>query len=152
MSMANDPSAKLRKLIAGHDEPVEDIVRRVAHELGSLRERERERAIVELRLLDAKNPRSVTKFTVQLSHAGAAFLTRNVQNPTLLAVMSGETFREMVSGSYSPSSAHLDGKLNVLGNVELGLKIFGHLPGQVFRRQRRTRLPGLIKPLSALRS
>jgi putative sterol carrier protein len=123
--MANDPSAKLRKLMARHDEPIEDIVRRVAHELGSLREK----AIIELRLLDGENPNSVTKFTVQLSHADASLLARNVQNPTLLAITTVETFREMVNGSYSPFSAHLDGKLNVQGNVELGLKIFGHFAG-----------------------
>ena len=123
--MANDPSAKLRKLVANRDEPIEDIVRRVAHELGTLRER----AIIELRLLDGENPNSVTKFSVQLSHAGAFLLATNVQNPAILAIMTVETFREMVNGSYSPFSAHIDGKLTVHGNVELGLKIFGHFAG-----------------------
>jgi SCP-2 sterol transfer family len=123
--MANDPSAKLRNLAARHDEPIEDIVRRVAHELGTLGER----AIIELRLLDRENPDSVTGFTVQLSHAGASLLAMSVQNPTLQAITTVETFREMVGGSYSPFSAHLDGKLTVQGNVELGLKVFGHFAG-----------------------
>jgi SCP-2 sterol transfer family protein len=120
--MANDPSAKLRNLVATHDEPIEGIVRRVVRELGGLRER----AIIELRLLGGENPNSVTKFTVVLSHAGASLLPNNVQNPTLLAITTVETFREMVNGSYSPFSAHMDGKLTVQGNVELGLKVFGH--------------------------
>jgi SCP-2 sterol transfer family len=120
--MANDPSAKLRNLVATHDEPIEGIVRRVVRELGGLRER----AIIELRLLGGENPNSVTKFTVVLSHAGASLLPHNVQNPTLLAITTVETFREMVNGSYSPFSAHMDGKLTVQGNVELGLKVFGH--------------------------
>lgn len=123
--MANDPSAKLRRLVARDDEPIEDVVRRVAHELGDLRER----AIIELRLLGGENPDSVTKITVQLSHAGTSLLARSVQNPTLLAITTAETFREMVNGSYSPFSAHLDGKLNVQGNVELGLKVFEHFAG-----------------------
>jgi len=121
--MANDPSAKLRKLVGRDDEPIEDIVTRATHELGDLRER----AIIELRLLDGEDPDSVSKFTVQLSHAGASLLKRNVENPTLLAITTVETFREMVNGSYSPFSARLDGKLDVRGNVEIALQIFRHL-------------------------
>ncbi len=80
--MTNDPSAKFRKLVTRDDEPIEDIVTRAVHELGGLREK----AIIELRLLDGEDLDSVTKFTVQLSHAGAFLLRRNVENPTLLAV------------------------------------------------------------------
>lgn len=123
--MTNDPSAKLRKLVARDDEPIEDIVTRAAHELGDLKER----AIIELRLLGGEDLDSVTKFTVQLSHAGASILPRNIENPTILAITTVENFREMANGSYSPFSARLDGKLNVRGNVEIGLKILRHLAG-----------------------
>lgn len=123
--MANYPDAKLKKLVASDDESIEDIVRRAVHELSGLREK----AIIELRLIGSENSNSVRRFTVQFSHAGVSLLAGHVQNPALLAITTVETFREMVNGSYSPFSAHLDGKLNVQGNVELGLKVFGHLAG-----------------------
>jgi hypothetical protein len=123
--MTNTQSAKLRKLVASDDEPIEDIVMRAARELGGLRER----AIIELRLLDDEDLDSVTRFTVQLSHAGASLLPRNVEGPTFLAITTVKTFREMANGSYSPFSARLDGKLNIRGNVEIGQKILRHLAG-----------------------
>ena len=131
--MANYPDAKLRKLAARDDEPIEDVVRRTVRELSSLSEE----AVIELRLIGGENPDSVARFSVQLSPAGASLLAEHVENPALLAITTVETFRELVNGSYSPFSAHLDGGLNVRGNVDLGLKVFTPFAGagvQVPRR------------------
>lgn len=121
--MANESFIKLRNLTVSDDEPIEDIVNRVAEEFRGMSGA----ATFELRLIDAGGTKARTSFSVHLAHAVPAVHPHSAQKPDFVAITTPQAFRRMVGGTYSPFQAYLDGNLKVHGNGEIGRKIVGHL-------------------------
>jgi hypothetical protein len=46
-----------------------------------------------------------------------------------VAIITSEAFYRVTDGSYSPVQAYLDGKLKLLGNVNVGKRLIAHLAG-----------------------
>jgi hypothetical protein len=127
---------KLKKLTTSDDEPIADIMNRVVSKLGSDATRHprthrwvQTPATFELRLPSNAGKTEVTTFTTEMTSTGATLLTERVPDPTLVAIMSTETFRGIVQGATSPRQALLDGSLKLQGNVQLARDIIRPLAG-----------------------
>ncbi len=65
--------------------------------------------------------------------AGSEARAAKADDPALEIVATGETYRRMADGSYSPLEAFLDGKMRVRGDVDLGKRLVRKLsqPGGI---------------------
>jgi hypothetical protein len=131
-------SIMLRRLANKPGEPIEEILRRAADQLGSLNDT----GTAELRLVGTKGADITSIYSVKIMPGVATVTAKGSAEATLIVVTTAETFRRMVEGSYSPVQAYADGRLRFQGNVELGKQVIRHLavsdaqlefgPGDVF--------------------
>jgi hypothetical protein len=118
--MSAESYVHLRKLTAREGEPIEDILRSGTEHLRGFGEK----ATVQFRLTDTRNT-----YSLLLTPSGAFVHPEKFSKPTLVVILTSETFYHIAEGSYSPLQAYLDSKMRVLGNVELGRRIIRHLSG-----------------------
>jgi putative sterol carrier protein len=118
--MSAESYVYLRNLTTRDGEPIEDILKRGAKQLHNLGEQ----GILQFRLTDIRS-----RYSILLNSSGAFVHTEHVTRPTLAVITTSETFYNIAKGSYSPVQAYLDGKIKILGNVELGRRIILHLAG-----------------------
>jgi putative sterol carrier protein len=118
--MSAESYVYLRNLTTRDGEPIEDILKRGAEQLHDLGEQ----GIFQFRLTDTRST-----YSILLTSSGAFVLNKHVTRPTLAVITTSETLYNIANGSYSPVQAYLDGKIRILGNVELGRRITLHLAG-----------------------
>ncbi|MBV8378470.1 MAG: SCP2 sterol-binding domain-containing protein [Verrucomicrobia bacterium] len=116
--MSTESYVHLRKLTARENEPIEDILQRGAEHLCGLGEK----ATVQFRFKD-----SGSSYSILLTPSGAFVHPKHIKKPTLVVITNSKEFYQMAEGSYSPLQAYFDGKMRILGNVELGRQIIKHL-------------------------
>lgn len=125
--MSNESFIKLRKLTTRDDEPIEAILERGVSYLQGLKEK----ATLQLRISGVGDKRGSSTHFILLTPSGSSLQTGAVADtkPTLVAIINSEAFYRVAEGSYSPVQAYLDGKLKLLGNVNVGKRLITHLAG-----------------------
>ena len=123
--MTNESLIKLRKLTTREGEPIQAVLERGAGYLKGLQDK----ATVQLRISGTKDKGGGSSHFIVLTPSGASVQTGGIAatKPTLVAIVSLETFYQVADGSYSPVQAYLDKKLRLLGNVDVGKRIIEHL-------------------------
>jgi putative sterol carrier protein len=116
--MSAESYVHLRKLTVREGEPIEDILQRGAEHLRGLGEK----ATIQFRFTD-----SGSTYSILLTPSGAFVHPKHLTKPTLVVITNSKDFYHIAEGSYSPLQAYLDGKMRILGNVELGRQIIKHL-------------------------
>ena len=115
--------ARLERLTTRPDEAVADILERGLAKLGGVTTA----ATFELRLPSADAVTGFDRFTLRLGPPGPSLLTGHVDNPSLVATMSHEVFRQLVDGTYPPAQAYLDGAVELQGDLALAREVVGRL-------------------------
>jgi hypothetical protein len=117
---------KLNKLTTCEGEAIEAILERGIGLLQGVQGK----AIIEVRIRGTQEPDGTSIHSIVLSPSGAFLRKGSVESgrPTLVAIMRAEVFYGIVEGTHSPVQAYLDGKLKLLGNIELGRKLILRLP------------------------
>jgi putative sterol carrier protein len=118
--MSAESYVYLRKLTTQDGEPIEDILQRGAEQLHGLVEK----GILQFRLTDTRST-----YSILLTSSGAFVHTEHVTKPTLVVITTSDAFFDIAKGSYSPVQAYLDGKVRILGDVDLGRRVILHLAG-----------------------
>lgn len=121
--MSTESHPMLRKLTEKDNEPIEHILKRALPHLKGLNEK----ATIQLRVLPVGNTQGRATYSIALTPGGASLHKSHPGKPTLVAIMTSEAFHGMADGSYSPVQAYHDGKLELLGNVDLAQQIVAHL-------------------------
>lgn len=122
--MGADAYIKLRNLTAREQEPVKDIIQRGIQELKGLKEK----AVVQFRVTETPTARAET-YSVGLTPSGAFLRADNSMKPTLIVILSYDTFYRIANGSYSPLQAYLDQGVKIMGATNLGKAIISSLSG-----------------------
>ena len=122
--MSEESYIRLRDLGMKAGESVKDVIQRNLSQLRGLNEK----AVVQLRItgLDKQTPE---RYSIALTPSGASLQTQDFPKPTLAAILSSDTFTRIANGSYSPVQAYVDGKLKLIGNVDVGKRLIRHMAG-----------------------
>jgi hypothetical protein len=121
--MNDNSHPKFRKLTERDGEPIEVILKNALQQLSGMKEK----ATIQLRVLPVGNAHGRAVYSIALT-PGGAFLHKEIfGKPTLVVITTSEAFQSMADGSYSPVQAYHDGKLDLLGNVDLAMQVVAHL-------------------------
>lgn len=68
-------------------------------------------------------------FFVQAANGTSAVRNESAPETRLRVFMAEETWREIASGAVSPADAFCDGRMRVIGDTDLGVRMLKHLAG-----------------------
>ncbi len=82
--------------------------------------------LIEYHIGDGKTYRT---FFVRSGNGTSEIRTESVPEAQLRVFMAEETWHEIASGAVSPADAFCDGKMRVIGDTDLGVRMLKHLAG-----------------------
>ena len=122
-SAGADSYVMLRNMTTTEGEPIEDILHRVAKHMAGLQEK----AIIHLRVIRTDEAGTKKVYSLHMTPSGSAVRADVMVAPTLTLITTAKALRQMLSGSYSPVQAYLDGRLHRHGDVALAKRVALHL-------------------------
>lgn len=121
--------ARVRSLVEGLDTGeatvTEGVVERLAGELRDAGEH----GVLRLSFGDEQDDTPRQVWAVSLDDAVARRIEDGQERGTVGLYTAPATFARMADGSYSPVRAFLDGKIRVVGDIDLGKRLLRHLAG-----------------------
>ena len=121
--MNSQSFVRIYKLTVTGNESIEDILHKGAAQLKGLNVK----ALVHFRIVsdDVGSGREV--YWASLTPSGAVLKKEGLGKPSLVVITTPGTLRRIADGSYSPVQAYLDGKMELIGNIDIAKQIVLHL-------------------------